>query len=123
MDGGTALLKHARRLIEQGWTQRADARDEHDSPVPPWDRRAASWSLLGALVAAVEQTAATRGERTAISELASTCILLADALDTDSLERWNDRPERTRDDVCVALALAATANRRHGPDPFGLSKN
>jgi hypothetical protein len=103
-----ALLDRARRLIARGWTQHADARAADHSPVHPWDDRAASWSLLGALVAAVEHTAATRGEQTAMSELAHTCILLADTVDTDSLEHWNDSPERTRNDVLAALDHAAT---------------
>ena len=121
MEGGRALLNHARRLIERGWTQHADARAADDSPVHPWDDRASSWSLLGALVAAVEETAAAQGEQAAISELAHSCVLLADTIDADSLEQWNDSPERTSSDVCAALERAGTRNRRR--DPFGFSQN
>ena len=109
MDGGTRLLHHARRLIERGWTQHTDARAADDTPVHPWDARAASWSLLGALVAAVEHTADTHGEQAALRELAHTCILLADTLDTDSLDDWNDAPARTGKDVIAALDRAATS--------------
>lgn len=108
MDSGIRLLQHARRLIERGWTQHADARDAGDVPVQPWDDRAVSWSLLGALVAAVDHAADIHGENTAIRELALTCVLLADNLDTDSLEEWNDSPARTQQNVLAALDGAAT---------------
>jgi hypothetical protein len=104
----TRLPQHARRLIERGWTQHADARAADDSVVHPCDGRAVSWSLLGALVAAVEHVAGGEGEHAAIAQLARTCVLLADIVDTDSLERWNDTPERVRDDVLAALDQATT---------------
>jgi hypothetical protein len=121
MDAGTGLLGHARQLVNLGWTQHADARDADGSPVRPWDTRAASWSLLGALVAAVECIAAVEGEQAAISELAHTCIQLADFLDADSLEQWNDSPGRTSNDVLAALDRAATRTAKHRHEPDGFS--
>ncbi len=115
----TRLPHHARRLIERGWTQNADARAADDSEVHPCDSRAVSWSLLGALVAAVEHVAATDGERTAIGQLAATCVLLADILDTESLEQWNDARERSRDDIIAALDQVAA----RVPDQYRLSSN
>jgi hypothetical protein len=103
----TCLPQHARRLIERGWTQHADARAVDDSVVHPCDSRAVSWSLLGSLVAAVEHIAESEGEQAAIAQLGRTCILLADIVDTDSLERWNDASDRLCDDVIVALDHAA----------------
>ena len=50
MSRDTRLPRHARRLIEGGWTQHADARAADKSVVHPCDERAVSWSLLGALV-------------------------------------------------------------------------
>ena len=108
MSRDTRLPRHARRLIEGGWTQHADARAADKSVVHPCDERAVSWSLLGALVAALEDVAASDGEHAAIGQLARTCILLADIVDTDSLEEWNDAGERTREDVLDALDQAAT---------------
>jgi hypothetical protein len=102
----TGLPRHARCLIERGWTQHADARAADEGIVHPCDGRAVSWSLLGALVAAVEHVAASEGEHAAICQLARTCTLLADIVDTDSLEQWNDSRERTRDDVVAALDQA-----------------
>jgi hypothetical protein len=104
----TRLPRHACRLLEQGWTQHADARAADQSVVHPCDGRAVSWSLLGALVAAVEHVAASEGELVAIGQLARTCNLLADIVDTDSLEQWNDAGERVRDDVLAALDQATT---------------
>lgn len=107
MSGDTRLLRHARRLIERGWTQHADARAADNSVVHPCDGRAVSWSLLGALVAAVEDVAGSEGEPAALGQLARTCTLLADIVDTDSLDQWNDARERVRDDVLAALGQAA----------------
>jgi hypothetical protein len=100
------LLTGARRLIQQGWTQHADARAADDTPVSPWNPTATSWSLLGALVASLEQLAAYLGEPAAISDLARACIKLSDILDADSLEQWNDAPGRTADEVIDALGSA-----------------
>jgi len=105
--GETRLPRCARQLIERGWTQHADARTADDSVVHPCDGSAVSWSLLGALVVAVEGVAASNGEYAAIRELARTCVLLADIVDSDSLEEWNDDAERTRQDVLGALEQAA----------------
>lgn len=109
-------------MIEKGWTQGADARAADGGAVHPCDGRAVSWSLLGALVAAVEQVAGTEGEHAAIPQLARTCLLLADIVDTDSLERWNDAPERGRDDVLAALDRA-TKEFERGDDSSGFSLN
>jgi len=100
------LPQHAQDLIERGWTQHADARAADHSIVHPCDGRAVSWSLLGALVAAVEHVAADEGEHIAIGQLAHTCSVLADILDTDSLAQWNDARERSRDEVIAALEQA-----------------
>src|SRR5262249_59999515 len=47
-----AILSRGRALIEQGWCQGVDARDENGQRINPWNPRASSWSLLGALVTA-----------------------------------------------------------------------
>jgi hypothetical protein len=108
VSGATRLPQHARQLIERGWTQYADARRADGSIVHPCDGGAVSWSLLGALVVAVEGVAVSEGEHAAIGELARTCVLLAEIVDSDSLEEWNDAGERTREDVLAALEQAAT---------------
>ena len=113
------LLVHARELVAQGWTQHADARAADDSVVHPWDATAVRWSLLGALVAGVEEAASIHGEAAALKELARTCVLLADAVDADSLELWNDAAERTQFDVLAALDNAIALPHQAGDDPVG----
>jgi hypothetical protein len=118
----SALLLSARRLVAQGWTQQADARAADGTAVHPWDAAAASWSLLGALVAAVEEAASVRGEQCALSDLALACVSLADSLDADSLEFWNDAAGRTQEDV---LAAIDDADEQPGldDDPVSFSAN
>ena len=108
MDGEIRLARQAHDLIDRGWAQHADARAADGNAVHPCDDTATSWSLLGALVAALESVAGLDGERPAFDELASTCVRLADIVDSDSLEDWNDDTARTHDEVLAALAGVAT---------------
>ena len=101
------LARQAHDLIERGWSQHVDARAADGSAVHPCDDTATSWSLLGALVAALERVAGAEGERPAFDELARTCVRLADVVDSDSLEDWNDDPARTHDEVLAALVEVA----------------
>ena len=52
---GQRLLQDARLLVADSWCRGVDARDADGFEVAPWDERAASWSLLGAMVAVLEQ--------------------------------------------------------------------
>ncbi len=122
MSRGARLPQHARELVERGWTQRADARCVDGTIVHPCDERAASWSLLGALVAALEHVAASDGEHAAVGQLARTCRRLADIVDTDSLVQWNDAPERSRADVLAVLDRALAGQADGGePAPEGVA--
>jgi hypothetical protein len=103
------LLFQARKLIGQGWTQHADARDSREQPVEPWSPEAVAWSLLGALVAALEAEAA-ENEPLAVGQLAAACVALAAVIDHDLLEAWNDDPTRTQEDVLDALDRAEAPN-------------
>lgn len=98
----STLLVQARQRIQQGWTQHTDARDADGRPIQPWSPHAVAWSLLGALVAALEAEAVD-GESLAIDQLAGACVALATVIEHDSLESWNDDAARTRDDVLHAL--------------------
>jgi hypothetical protein len=102
---GLQLLQQARKLVARGWCQGSDARDSNGAGVEPWDPQAASWSLLGALVAAVELEAAASGE-IPLSELAAALNPLADLVDTDSLAAWNDKPDRSQAEVVAVLDRA-----------------
>ena len=105
MPPGSTLLVHARKLIQQGWTQHTDARDADGRPIQPWSSQAVAWSLLGALVAALEAETG-ENERLAVDRLASACIALAAVIEHDSLDSWNDDATRTPDDVLDTLERA-----------------
>src|SRR5215831_18968822 len=88
---GLRLLREARALIAEAWCRGAEARDDAGSKVCPWDDRAASWSLLGAIVAVLEREA-SRDRELSTPELATALYALATLVDSDSLVEWNDRP-------------------------------
>lgn len=103
---GRRLLQEARGLIAESWCHGADARDANGSEVEPWDDEAASWSLLGAVVAVAEREAALGGELP-LTELGAALYALADLIETDSLVDWNDHPRQTQDNVVAVLDQAA----------------
>jgi hypothetical protein len=74
--------------------------------VAPWDTRAASWSLLGAIVAALEEEASLVGELP-LAELAAALYALAELIDADSLVEWNDDRRQTQANVLAVLDRAA----------------
>jgi len=107
---GRRLLVEACRFVSTGWSQFGDARSVNGAPVKPWSEAAVSWSLLGALVAAVEDGAGRHGEAVTIIDLAAACALLGRVVDADSLAAWNDAPERSQADVVDALMTASEAD-------------
>jgi hypothetical protein len=121
--GAKELLLGARALIAAGWSQFADARGADGLSTEPWSDDAVSWSLLGALVRMVEQEAARSGEYVAVSDLAIACVMLANVVDADSLENWNDAAERTQADILEALELAATEDDSQPEDDYRTSRN
>ena len=105
------LLRRARELVAQSWCHGSDARDADGRAVDPWDEQAASWSLLGALVATLEEEASAQGELP-LEQLAVALYALAELIDCDSLAAWNDAPGRTRSSVVAALEQAEAACER-----------
>jgi hypothetical protein len=106
MPGADALLLRSRQLVVDGWTQGADARAADGREVEPWAEDAAAWSLLGALVAALEEQQQP-GSELPLEDLAVALHALAGFVDDDSLSAWNDTPRRTRAEVEAVLAAAA----------------
>jgi hypothetical protein len=102
---GRQLLADARGFVSAGWCQYADARNRDGAEVDPWDDDAVAWSLLGALVAALEREAASRGE-IPFEELAASLYALAGVIEVESLSEWNDTVVHTQSDVVGALAEA-----------------
>jgi len=105
---GLRLLQDARSLVAESWCHGADARDAQGSEVEPWDESAASWSLLGAIVAVLEREA-LRGGELPLAALGSALYALADLIETDSLADWNDDPRQTQGNVVAVLDRAAAA--------------
>jgi hypothetical protein len=109
MDRGSVdLLQRAGVLVRRGWSQHADARTVEGVEVQPWQDTAVAWSIVGALVAVLEEQA-DAGRDLPLEDLAAALNELADLIDDDSLTNWNDEPSRTQADVIDALEAAETA--------------
>jgi hypothetical protein len=86
----------------------ADATDAFGEPVEPWRAEAARWSLLGAVVAALERPESSTGHQLSLPALAEAMGALADLIYEPSLARWNDDPLRSQQEVLAVLARART---------------
>jgi hypothetical protein len=100
------ILERASDLVAFGWAQGADARDAFGAPVHPWSSSACRWSLLGALVAALDAPALVPEEDLPLSDLAVALGALAELIAEPSLADWNDSAERSRSEVLRTLELA-----------------
>jgi hypothetical protein len=103
---GRLLLEAARELVAESWCSGADALDADGFEVEPWEDSAASWSLLGAMVAVLERDASLAGELP-LAALGAALFALGDLIRTDSLADWNDKPGQTQDNVVAVLDQAA----------------
>jgi hypothetical protein len=90
--------------VRVGWCQGAVALDESGDAVEPSSGRAASWSLLGSLVAASDGPPEV-GE-VSLPALARAMAALADVIEDRSLAGWNDSPTRTQREVIAVLERA-----------------
>ncbi len=104
------VLRGARVLIAQGWTQRSFARDSTGSTVEPSDPAACVWCLLGALgFAGLPQGRAGYGS----GAFVTSAIAMRDPEKRlpGSLASWNDAEGRTQAEVLAvldeAIAIAA----------------
>ena len=118
---GRRLLEATRELVAESWCSGADALDANGFEVDPWEDTAASWSLLGAVVAVLERDASRAGELP-LAELGAALFALADLIPTDSLADWNDDPQQTQANVIAVLDQAA-ARCADGCAVFELSLN
>jgi hypothetical protein len=110
---GCELLLGAADLVARGWVQGTDAVDANGTPVEPWSQSAVGWSLLGALVAALQRRTPAGGPPP-VGELAAACVALVEYVDHDLLDVWNDDPHRTQADVLAALRAAIEEARNPG---------
>ena len=94
--------------MAESWCRGADARNADGLEVDPWEDDATSWSLLGAMVAVLEEEARLWGE-IPVDDLAAALYALSGLIETESLADWNDDPRRTQEAVLEMLDRAAAA--------------
>ena len=102
--GAERILARARDLVAYGWAQGAEARDEQDEAVRPWSPEARRWSLLGALVAAVDLPA--HPGAVTLQPLRRALAALAEVIEDPLLAEWNDQPGQTQEAVVGVLDAA-----------------
>jgi hypothetical protein len=105
-----AMLQEARGLLLRGWSRGAQARDADGQVVLPWSDRAASWSLLGALLATWQVHGMEDADFVAHSAdaraLGDATQALGEATGTAALDQWNDADGRNLGDVVGAVDSA-----------------
>ena len=113
------ILQDAKNLILRGWCKGELALDEGGRPVGQNTREACAWCLVGAISAAMQ--------RAGIGVLSLVGLAHWDAVSRAIHGRpgkgcgiawWQDRPERTRDEVVAVLdkLLTWARRRRRLPD-------
>jgi len=93
--------------LRVGWCQGAIARDRRGRAVFARESIAASWSLMGAIVASLDSSTP---EWTAYLQRISH-VLGAPCVSVRWLVDWNDDPSRTQAEVVAAAAAAEVAGR------------
>jgi hypothetical protein len=102
------IIRAARRLLEKGWTQGTWAKDRWGNQLASWGHpRAAKWCLLGALYRAADELGysppSPEGGK-AIARVEK--VILNQTGQTFSPEGWNDRHNRTKQEVLEILRIA-----------------
>lgn len=104
-----SILSNAITLIECGWAQRAAARRVDGTPCGPTDAGAAAWCITGALYHRDYSSEWDCAEHRQAERLVRFALGWSDTAPDDdpkkrkSLTIWNDAPERTVQDVLLAL--------------------
>jgi hypothetical protein len=107
------MLQEARGRLLRGWSRGAQARDPQGRVVLPWSDDAASWSLLGALLAAWnrqdgQEEADFVAHRADALGLGEAMEALSNATGTSALDRWNDSDRRNHTEVLGAVDRAVS---------------
>lgn len=109
-----AMLQEARGLLLRGWCRGAQARDAQGRVVLAWNEEAASWSLLGALLATWHrhddmEDADFVAHRADALALGDATQALGEATGTAALDQWNDADGRNVGEVVAAVDCALAA--------------
>lgn len=93
------ILRVARGYVADGWTQGELARDGERISRMPWDPRACSFCMRGAVVKAVGSIE-IRGDAGVAHKA------LCDAIGSKRIPKWNDAANRTKAEVLAAFDRA-----------------
>jgi hypothetical protein len=105
------MLCEAYELVLSGWCQGTDAQDELGRTIEPSSAFARRWSAVGALERVWRRMPGDVD--LAIEAFGRANLALAGTV-RDVPRRWHDAPERTREDVLVALDNARALVRAPG---------
>ena len=108
VDTAAAMLMEARGLLLRGWSQGAQARDRSGHVVQAWSHEAASWSLLGSLLASwYRHNESLEDDFVAHSmdarALGDAMAALGTSTGSADLDGWNDADGRHLSDVLTAV--------------------
>ena len=111
VDTAAAMLMEARGLLLRGWSQGAQARDRSGHVVQAWSHEAASWSLLGSLLASwYRHNESLQEDFVAHSmdarALGDAMAALGTATGSADLDGWNDAEGRHSAEVLAAVDAA-----------------
>ena len=100
-------LKKARKLLEIGWCQEAEAEDDEGMSVPAGDPSAVRWCLTGALGCA---STGSENYQRAIAEVNR--VIGPDEVigPVGNVVVWNDTPDRTDEEVLRLLDSIIESN-------------
>lgn len=93
-----AILKQARKLIQQGWCQEAYARDANGNKVEAVDETAVCWCISGAILKAAGGYQGRHGE-----DAERVVDYFAVVIGTIDVSGWNDSPATTKEKVLKAI--------------------
>lgn len=103
-----AVLKRVRSCIARGWCQKDFAQDGHGNLVEADADNACRWSIWGAVLSAGANT--RRAAMGRVIDVLLTCPELA----TSGMCSWNNKPDRTQDEVLRLLDTAITRAEKGG---------
>ena len=105
------MMAEACERVSTGWCQGTIAQDADGRPVGAGSSAARRWSMLGAVLASWDGGP--------VEELGQAVTSLHTSTDQAPLEVWNDRPERTQEEVVTAFerAIHSLARREEETRP------
>lgn len=107
------VLEEAKKLLEAGWTQEAEARNKDGKPVWADSEEACCFCIIGAVFAAAGRLYESNSEEVEEAFKALDKVKLAiSSNDTyltskDCIANWNDHPGRKKEEVLEMMEKAA----------------